>query len=48
MEKHPGNIFHACILNLICHPCLLRLGIHLLEKDVDLKEKEGEKNPSLL
>lgn len=45
MEKHPGNIFHACTLNLIFHPCLLRLGIHLLKKDVDLKEKERGKNP---
>lgn len=45
MEKHPGNIFHACVLNLIFHPRLLRLGIFLLKKDVDLKEKEREKNP---
>lgn len=45
MEKHTGNIFHACTLNLIFHPHLLRLGIHLLKKDVDLKEKERGKKP---
>lgn len=45
MEKHPGNIFHACTLSLIFHPRLLRLSIHLLKKDVDLKEKEREKTP---
>lgn len=46
MENHPGNIFHACILNLIWNPCLLRL---CWKKDVDLKEKErGWKKQSSL
>lgn len=32
VNSHPGNVFHAHILNLICHPCLIRLCIHLLKK----------------
>lgn len=43
METHPGNIFHARILNLIWHPCLLRLCWKKKKKDVGLKEKEREK-----
>lgn len=31
-DSHPGNIFHAHILNLICHPCFIRLCVHLLKK----------------
>lgn len=32
VDSHPGNVFHAHILNLICHPCLIRLCIHRLKK----------------
>lgn len=32
VDSHPGNVFHAHILNLICCPCFIRLCIHLLKK----------------
>lgn len=32
VDSHPGNVFHTHILNLICHPCFVRLCIHLLKK----------------
>lgn len=50
MEKHPGNVFQACILNLICHPCPLRLCIHLLwrKKKMLIWKKKNKKKPNPL